>query len=97
MMGALALGSGVALARVAGLSIEDTLTIGMEVGVQNCMLAMLVAVTLMNEPRMALPAATYGLTMFVCAFTLVAVGGRWRAARASTRCLRRRASLLRAA
>lgn len=76
LMCTLGIAGGLLLARAFRLPIADAITIGMEVGVQNCMLAMLVALTLLRMPEVAMPAAVYGLTMFLPAFALVAFGRR---------------------
>jgi BASS family bile acid:Na+ symporter len=75
-MGAISMSGGLLLARVARLPAKDALAIGMEAGVQNCTLAMLVALTILRSPEMALPAATYGLTMFIPALALAWLGRR---------------------
>lgn len=77
-MSSTAMAGGVLLARAMKLPAADTLTIGIEVGVQNCMLAMLVALTMMHSTPVALPAATYGLMMFLPALAVVALGRRMR-------------------
>jgi len=77
-MSTVAIVAGLLLGRVSALSRRDTITIGMEVGVQNCMLALLVAFTLLRSPEVAVPAITYGVMMFLPAFGLVALGRRWR-------------------
>jgi BASS family bile acid:Na+ symporter len=69
--------AGATLARGLRLSMPDAITIALEVGVQNCTLAMVVALTIMKMPLVALPAAIYGLLMFLPAFAVVAVGRRF--------------------
>ncbi|MBF6024450.1 bile acid:sodium symporter family protein [Lysobacter niastensis] len=77
-MSAAAMVGGLLLARAVKLSFADSVTISIEVGVQNCMLAMLVALTILHSVQAALPAATYGLMMFVPALAVVALGRRAR-------------------
>ncbi len=72
----LAIGGGLLLARVSGLALRDSLTIGMEVGVQNATLALLIAFTLLKSSEIAVPGALYGLLMYVPALLLVAYGRR---------------------
>ncbi|MEH6418991.1 bile acid:sodium symporter family protein [Pseudomonas sp. CGJS7] len=75
-MGAAAIGGGFALARISGLDLRDAITVGMEVGVQNSTLAIVIALTLLNSPQIAVPAATYGLLMYLPAFVVVVLGRR---------------------
>lgn len=75
-MGAAAIGGGFALARISGLDLRDSITVGMEVGVQNSTLAIVIALTLLNSPQIAVPAATYGLLMYLPAFVVVVLGRR---------------------
>ena len=77
MMGLGALATGLALGVATRLSRPDTLTLGMETGVQNCMLALLVALTMMHSPEAAMPAIVYGVLMFAPAFALVWLGRRF--------------------
>ena len=71
-----AIGGGLLLARLSGLALRDALTIGMEVGVQNATLALLVAFTLLKSSEIAVPGALYGLLMYVPALLLVIIGRR---------------------
>jgi len=75
-MGAAAIGGGFALGRLARLGVRDAITVGMEVGVQNSTLAIVIALTLLNSPAVAVPAAIYGLLMYVPAFAAVWLGRR---------------------
>ncbi|UOF16258.1 bile acid:sodium symporter family protein [Lysobacter capsici] len=76
LMCSAAIGGGFALARVSGLDLRDSITVGMEVGVQNSTLAIVIALTLLNSPQVAVPAAMYGLLMYVPAFAVVMLGRR---------------------
>lgn len=75
-MGAAAIGGGFLLGRVARLSLRDSITVGMEVGVQNSTLAIVIALTLLNSPAIAVPAAIYGLLMYLPAFAAAWLGRR---------------------
>lgn len=61
---------------VTGLPVADRLTTGIELGVKNTTIGMLVAVTIIGSEAMAVPSAVYGLLMYVSAAALVAVGQR---------------------
>ena len=74
-----ALCGGWLLARCAGLERRDAVTIGLEVGVQNCMLALLIAVNVLGSVAMGMPAAVYGVLMYVLAFAYVLLARRHRA------------------
>ncbi|MGO1001653.1 bile acid:sodium symporter family protein [Lysobacter sp. CA196] len=71
-----AIGGGFLLARLTGLALRDAITVGMEVGVQNSTLAIVIALTLLQSPQIAVPAAIYGLLMYLPAFIAVALGRR---------------------
>lgn len=73
-VGSMALGA--LVARGAGLARDDIITVAMESGVHNCMLALLVAFTLMGSAEVAMPALAYGVLMFGPALALVAIGRR---------------------
>lgn len=66
--------AGLLSAWLAGLDRRDAITLAMEVGVHNCMLALLIAFTLMQSTEVGMPALTYGVLMFVPALGLVALG-----------------------
>ncbi|HEV2150002.1 MAG TPA: bile acid:sodium symporter family protein [Longimicrobiaceae bacterium] len=63
-------------AAAAGLSAADRLTAGIELGVKNSTIGMLVAITVIGSDTMAVPSAVYGLLMYASAFALVAYGQR---------------------
>lgn len=67
---------GYAAAAVAGLAPADRLTTGIELGVKNTTIGMLVAVTVVGSGAMAVPSAVYGLLMYASGFALVSVGRR---------------------
>jgi BASS family bile acid:Na+ symporter len=62
---------GVLLAKLFSLNIKDSITLGLEVGTQNASLAILIAVSLIQEPAYALIAGAYGLIMYAGAAILV--------------------------
>jgi bile acid:Na+ symporter, BASS family len=68
--------AGYLAAALAGLSGPDRLTTGIELGVKNTTIGMLVAVTIIGSEAVAVPAAVYGLLMYVSGFALVALGRR---------------------
>jgi bile acid:Na+ symporter, BASS family len=67
---------GYAVGAAAGLSRADRLTTGIEVGVKNTTLGMLIAITIIGSETMAVPSAVYGLLMYASAFAIVAYGQR---------------------
>lgn len=71
----IALGFGVAT--MAGLKLAQRITITVEVGVQNGTMAIVIALTLLNNSTFALPAAFYGLFMFITAGLLIFIGRRF--------------------
>lgn len=71
-----AIGLGFLLGRVSGLALRDAITIGMEVGVQNSTLAIVIALTLLQSPQIAVPGAMYGLLMYLPALAMAALGRR---------------------
>ena len=75
-LGCAAIGLGYLLGRACGLVLRDAITVGMEVGVQNATLAIVIALTLLNSPQIALPGAIYGLLMYLPALALVVLGRR---------------------
>jgi bile acid:Na+ symporter, BASS family len=63
-------------AALVGLSGPDRFTMGIELGVKNTTIGMLVAVTIIGSEAMAVPAAVYGLLMYASGFALVTFGQR---------------------
>ncbi|SFB86089.1 bile acid:Na+ symporter, BASS family [Marinospirillum celere] len=63
--------SGYFLAAKAGLKDQQKRTLGLEVGVQNAGTALLVALTLLQEPALALVPLMYGILMNLPAFSFV--------------------------
>ena len=68
---------GVILSKIFGLSARDTITLGIEVGIQNASMAMLIAVTFLQSPELATSAGVYGLTMYIGAAILVIAARRF--------------------
>lgn len=79
-----ALCAGHLLGRLCGLERRDAVTIGLEVGVQNCLLAFLIAFNVLQSVTLGMPAAIYGVVMYVLAFAFVFASRRSTAARAMT-------------
>jgi len=71
-----ALVGGWLLGRLVRAEPRDAVTLGLEVGVQNCMLALLVAINVLGSLRMGMPAVVYGVLMYVLAFGYVAAARR---------------------
>lgn len=67
---------GFGIARLAGHDFADGLTLAMELGIKNSTIGLTVTLTLLGSADMAMPAALYGLLMFISAGVLVAVGRR---------------------
>ena len=66
-----AIAVGVLLARLFCLSLRDTVTLGIEVGIQNASMAILIAVSFLQAPAYATSAGVYGLTMYIGTVLLV--------------------------
>jgi len=62
---------GVLIARAFSLSKKDGLTLGIEIGTQNATMAMLIAITFIENSAYSIAAGIYGITMYVGAFLLV--------------------------
>ncbi|MFD2165283.1 bile acid:sodium symporter family protein [Thalassotalea euphylliae] len=65
LLNVLATAVGVFLAVLAGGDLAGRLTLGIEVGIQNASMAMLIAISLLNYSELAVPAGIYGLTMYL--------------------------------
>jgi bile acid:Na+ symporter, BASS family len=70
------IGAGIALGTLARVPKGDRLTFGVELGIKNSTLGILIAATVIGSERMAVPSAVYGLLMYVSAIALVAYGRR---------------------
>lgn len=70
------LGLGYGLAKVAGLSFRQSLTIAVESGIQNGTLGITIAATLIVNSVMTIPSAIYSLIMFGTAALIIFWGNR---------------------
>ncbi len=59
------------IAKIFALNSKQTLTISIEIGVQNATLAFLIAFTLLQEPNLAIPAAIYSLAMYLTSAIII--------------------------
>jgi bile acid:Na+ symporter, BASS family len=75
-----ALTLGLLAARGARLRRRESVTISVETGVQNSPLAITLALTVIGEPALSIPAGLFGLTMLVTATLVAGLGRRWVAA-----------------
>lgn len=62
---------GLLLAKASKLSAKDGVTLGIEIGTQNATLAILIAVTFIQEPAFAIAGGVYGVIMYLGAFLLI--------------------------
>lgn len=72
----LGIATGLAVARVAGHDFVDGLTLALELGIKNSTIGLTLALTLLGSADIAMPAALYGVLMFVSAGVLVGLGRR---------------------
>ena len=63
LLNALSLCGGVLLARLAQLGRRESIAIAMECGLQNAGLGIFIALTLFQQPALAIPSVVYALTM----------------------------------
>lgn len=63
------LGVGYLVPRMARIERKQAIAIGMEVGIHNATLAITIAITILGNAEMSVPAAVYSLIMFVTAAT----------------------------
>jgi len=61
----LAIMTGLLLGKLASLSLRDSITLSIEVGIQNATVAILIAVSFLNDPALAVAAGIYGVTMYL--------------------------------
>ncbi|MCQ4628810.1 bile acid:sodium symporter [Shinella sp. CPCC 100929] len=70
--------SGIAIgflgSRILGLSGPETVTVALSISIRNAAIGMLLAITMMNSPEIAVPPALFGLLMYAVGFSLVAYG-----------------------
>jgi BASS family bile acid:Na+ symporter len=62
--------------RQTGLPLAQQITLAIEVGIQNCTLAIAITAGLLRNPEMAVPGALYGLWMNLAGLALVRLGRR---------------------
>lgn len=62
--------------RLLDLPVRQQICLAVEVGIQNCTLAIAITTGLLHQPEMAVPAALYGLWMNVTGLALVRLGRR---------------------
>jgi BASS family bile acid:Na+ symporter len=56
---------GIILAKVSAASFKDSLTLAIEIGVQNAALAMLICITFLKAPDYAIAPGVYGIAMYI--------------------------------
>jgi bile acid:Na+ symporter, BASS family len=74
---------GFAVASLARLPLRDQVATAIELGTKNVALGMVIAITVVGSDTAALPAAMYGLFMYLSGFALVVFGVRQLPARAA--------------
>jgi BASS family bile acid:Na+ symporter len=67
---------GVGMAKLSKLSGKDAVTLGIEIGTQNASLAILIALSFIQEPAYAVAAGVYGVIMYLGAFLLIILNKR---------------------
>jgi len=67
---------GLAIAKISALSLQNAVTLGIEVGIQNGTLAILIAITFLESPEYAVSAGVYGLAMYIAPALLI-VWRKW--------------------
>ncbi len=72
LLNCLAVLAGLLLGLSANLPRRDVVTLCIEVGIQNSTLAILLALTVIGQASLAIPAGVYGLLMYASAFVLIA-------------------------
>jgi bile acid:Na+ symporter, BASS family len=79
----LSLSVGYVLPRAAGVREDQALASAFEVGIHNSTLAIAVAISVLDDDRLAVPAAVYGILMFpLAALAGLLITRRWSSARA---------------
>ncbi len=76
-------GAGLLATQAPGLPRIQALTIAIELGIKNATLGLLVAMTLLDSPEMAVPSAIYGLLMYGFGIAIILIGRRWLAGAAT--------------
>lgn len=60
--------------RVLGLSAPEAMTVTLSITIRNAAIGMVLAITVMQSPEIAVPPALFGLLMYAAGFALVAYG-----------------------
>lgn len=68
--------AGYGTGRLLGLPVAQQISLAVEVGIQNCTLAIAITAGLLRNPEMAVPGALYGLWMNVVGLAVVRLGRR---------------------
>jgi len=71
----LAIGIGLAVSRITGLSARDAITVAIEVSIKNTTLGLAIALSILKNNELAMPAAAFGLLMYA-SVGLLAMYGR---------------------
>lgn len=71
LLNAVATIMGVAVGKLGRLQQRDCTTLGIEIGTQNSTMAMLIAISFINDPALSVAPAIYGIVMYVGATSLV--------------------------
>jgi BASS family bile acid:Na+ symporter len=77
LLNLMAITFGVLLGAIFQLSKKDSLTLGIEVGIQNGSMAILIAVSFLNRPEYAIAGGIYGLTMYLGSSILIIAAKRF--------------------
>lgn len=64
---------GLVLGTIFALSNKDGLTLGIEIGIQNATMAMLIAISFLNAPDYAISAGVYGLVMYMVPAAIIGI------------------------
>lgn len=67
---------GLAGSHLLGLSSAEAITVALSVSIRNAAIGMVLAITMMRSPEVAVPPALFGLLMYASGFVLVAYGRR---------------------
>lgn len=76
LLNVLGIAAGVGVARLAGLDFASRLATGVELGIKNATVGILIAWTIIGSEAMAVPSMVYGLLMYVSGAAVVAYGRR---------------------
>ncbi|MCR6498159.1 bile acid:sodium symporter family protein [Shinella sp. CPCC 101442] len=62
--------------RLLGLSSAEAITVALSISIRNAAIGMVLAITMMRSPEVAVPPALFGLLMYASGFVLLAYGRR---------------------